>query len=422
MSDERQLYGLAEREHSAGYSPLPLANPLPREEFDDTSAPAPDDRYRPISPSEAAEAPADSRNRPVLPDETPPAEPPPVVRDYSWVGGEHAGEPMDPRQTVSSEQAAFDLANQREAEALAAKNAADAELQQVLDQLKAGDQQPAPDQVAASQQPEPPVQPQAEQTPESRVAEALKDPAVLNAVREEVGRYEQQAAQAKQAWESAAKNNAELLIANLAARHPELRIGFEHWPTVLTNLAASNPQRAQQITSELQSTRQIFEQALQAEQNRTQQQQQQMHQYAETARKNFQIAARTADADFDGWCKSEGITDSQLADLKKEALVMLRETGMTDEQISAEYNSNWMLRNAGAQRILADAARYRLSLRNLSRKVSHPVPPSQHPGGGRSDFADARDYNTRDLSNKLSHTGSIRDAAALLNARRSRGR
>jgi hypothetical protein len=411
---EQQLYGLEEREQSAGWEKMPLANPIPKETWDGP-APALDDKYSGISPQEAAEVLVQQRSQPVEETREPTVtEPPPIPVQYLQQFGENAGERMPEHQTVSPEQAAHDLASWRENIGKSIEDAEQKTIRDAIDALR-GEQQPVAEPQA--QTPEAPVQPQPEQTPENRVAEALKDPAILSAVQEQVGRYEQAAAQAKQAWESAATSNANLIIANLAARHPELRIGFEHWPTVLTNLAASNPQRAQQLTSELQATRQIFEQALQVEQNRQQQYQAQAQQYASAAAQRFNSAAKAADADFQEYANAQNVSGEQLKAIRAEAMSMLRES-MTDEQIAAEYNSNWLFRSAQSQRILMDAARWRLSQKTLAQKISRPVPPVQRPGSTLDRVGD-EDITMRALNQQLERSGHWKDAAKVLVQRRA---
>src|SRR5215831_12331283 len=109
MSD--QLYGHEEREQSMGYAPMPLANPLPKENWDEpASAPDP---YQPLSPKQAAELLRDPANRPIHHEE-PATEQPPTPVQYNHVSGERAGEQMPDNQVVSAEQAAHDLASYRE--------------------------------------------------------------------------------------------------------------------------------------------------------------------------------------------------------------------------------------------------------------------------------------------------------------------
>jgi hypothetical protein len=420
-----QLYGLEEREHSAGYSPMPLAHPLPREEFD-TPSPAPDDKYSALSPQEAAKELVQNRafqpDQPTEDRELPPVEEPAIVRQYSRQGGEHAGETMPANETVSAEQAAHDLFLAREQDALATKTAADAELRQAVDALRADQQQPVAEQPAQPEVPQPEAQP-AQEDRNQKIQRMLQDPDFLAAAQESIQAQAQQAEQARQTYEQAVLQNANVTLANISARYPELRnVGLDQWPTVLQTLQTSNPQRFQQISQELQGTRANLEQAAQVMASQQQQYQQQLNQAASTAAQRFNAAARDADADFSDYAKAQNVSDGQLKEIRAEAFAMLRES-MTVEQIAAEYNSNWLFRSAQSQRILMDAARYRLAQKNLAKNAAQkPVPPVQRPGQGRADFVDARDASTRELSAKLTHDGTLKSATELLIARRQNRR
>jgi hypothetical protein len=423
-----QLYGIEETERSQGWERMPLANPIPKETFDDTSAPAPD-QYTPLSPKEAAEALADERNRPVMPDEAPVPEEPAIVREYTHQRGEHSGEPMDLRQTVSAEQAAHDLFLAREQDALATKTAADAELQQVVDQLR-GDQQQQP--VAPEHQSKATVDAAAQAelaaveqaaSGDDEVARALQNPRVLAAVEQQVSQYQQQAEQARQTYEQAVLQNANVTLANISARYPELRnVGLDQWPTVLQTLQTSNPQRFQQISQELQGTRENLTQAAQVMARQQQDYQAQLRQSATRAVENFNRFGADADASFDEFAKREGISGAHLKEIRSEALTMLRESGMTDQQIAEAWNSDFRFRSFPAQQTMMWAALYRMGRRGLAQKVAPKVvPPVQRPGVS-GQFVDAKDYSTQQLSARLTHSGSLKDATALLQARRQNKR
>jgi len=416
MSD--QLYGIEETERSQGYTPMTVVNPLPRESFDE-AGPAPDP-YTPLSPAEAAQELNEKRSQPQeQAAELPVPDEPAVVRSYSQQFGEHAGEPMPETQTVSAEQAAHDLFLARQADELATKTAADAELQQVVDQLRGDKQQPEPQ----AQTPEAPVQPQPEQTPETRVAEALKDPAVLAAMNEHITQHQQQATKAQQAYEAAVLQNANVTLANISARYPELRnVGMDQWPTVLQTLQTSNPQRFQQISQELQGTRENLTQAAQVMARQQQEYKAQVDQAVTRAMENFNRAAQDADASFNEFAKREGISNAHLKEIRSEAFAMLRESGMTDQQIAEAWNSDYHFRSFPAQQMMMQAALYRMGRRGLAQKAARaPIPPVQRPGVS-GQFVDAKDYSTQQLSARLTHSGSLKDAHQLLVARRQNKR
>ena len=427
MSDE-QLYGIAEREHSAGYSPMPLANPLPREEFD-TSAPAADDPYRQISPTEAAEALVQQRSHPVEETREPTAEElPAVVRDYTRQGGHHSGEPMPSNEVVSPEQAAFDLATVREQDALAAKVADETELQKVIDQLRAGDQQPQQpvaepqQQQQAAQQAE--IPPNASSPPDDEVAQALRNPKVLAALEQQVSQYQQQAEQARQQFEAGLIENTRMALAGLVSHFPELSgVPPQGLAVAIQTIHKTAPDRGaaisrylEGVSSLLANTAQVVERQ---RQEAAQTQQKQIRQYTAEYQRQFQAGAKDADANFDDWRRSENISDSQLESIRKESLAMLEDYGLTKEQIAREWSTSSLFRSFPSQRLMADAARYRLSVKGLRKAVARPVPPVQRPGSP-SDRASEGDYELTALSQKLDKSAHWKDAAALLHARRAR--
>jgi hypothetical protein len=420
-----ELYGREEREHSAGYTPMPLVSPIPKENWDDTSAPAPDDTYRPISPAEAANELLQKRSQPdqQTDREPPPVEQPPIPVEYLQQFGENAGQRMPDNQVISAEQAAHDLARWRESVGQTIEDAERQQLQETVDALRGEQQQqPVAEQQAAQPQETQPEQPVQEDR-NQKVQRMLQDPDFLAAAQEQIATQTAQAEQARQTYEAAVLQNAHVTLANISARHPELRnVGLDQWPVVLQTLQASNPQRFQQISQELQGTRDNLTQAAQVMERQQQQYQAQMHQAASQMQQRFNNAARDSDASFEEYRKAQGISDAHLKEIQKEAFAGLRESGMTDEQIATAWNTDWTLRSFPAQRMMMESALYRLGKRGLAQRVApKPVPPVQRPGSPQ-EIASAKDYSTRELSAKLSHSGSLKDAAALLQARRANKR
>jgi hypothetical protein len=53
---------------------------------------------------------------------------------------------------------------------------------------------------------------------------------------------------------------------------------------------------------------------------------------------------------------------------------------MSQDQINWQWNNNAMFRSFPAQKMMADAARYRIAQRGIQSKAHHPVPTVQRPG------------------------------------------
>src|SRR5262249_51965904 len=190
-----------------------------------------------------------------------------------------------------------------------------AEIKRAIDQLRSGDQQqPAPEaqQIPQAQ----PVEQPAQQPPANidlEVWQALQsNPKLLNAVSEmqalaanHIAFTEQEGARkleaAQRQYTDGIMQNAQLLVAHIQARNPELRVPIENWAAVIQSLGQSNPTRAQQIQTELLNTQNFFNQAAQAETVRQQAAVQQLQQQQAMARYQWEQAAADADAKYDDW-------------------------------------------------------------------------------------------------------------------------
>jgi hypothetical protein len=85
------------------------------------------------------------------------------------------------------------------------------------------------------------------------------------------------------------------------------------------------------------------------------------------------------------------------------------EYGLSDNELAQLWH-NSILRSAAAQRVLADAARYRLAKRSASKPAARPIPPVQKPGNAMP-VAKATP-RLRELDSKSSL--SVKEAAELL--------
>ena len=257
MSDE-QLYGQEEREQSAGYAPMPLANPIPKEEFDDTSSSALDDKYSGLTPEEAAALRNEQRMRPEESGEPVVTEQPPIPVKYTQQVGENTGQPMPENQTVSPEQAAHDLASWRETVGQTLQDAQDAELQKVIDQLRAGDQQQPVAEQQPQAQPEVP-QPQAA-SGDDEVQRALSSPKVLAAIEAQVGQYQQAAQQAQQQYENAVLENTKMALAGLVSNFQELAgVPADGLATAIQMIHRTSPERGKAISNYLQNVSSLLQ-------------------------------------------------------------------------------------------------------------------------------------------------------------------
>jgi hypothetical protein len=401
---EPKGYGIDAIERGQGYEPMRPAHPIAPPDVD------------PIDGSVASEA---------LRQDAPHEAPAPIPVTYLEQAGERAGQKMPENQTVSLRQASADVARFRETVGEQIKSAEDQELARVIDELRAGDPQPAADMPQEQQaQPDAPValdkQFQPEQAPaaEDPVAKALQDPAVLNAVQQEVGRYAAQAEQMAQSYAAITATNAQSAYANLLASFPEVQnVRHDQLQTALQVLAQSSPEKAQAITRHIETVNRLTHEAQLAQAANQQAQQ-------TRARQEFARAAQSADADLESHVKAQGISDEQFGELQKEARAMLHEFGVTDQEMAWRWNNDPAFRSLPAQMMMMDAARWRMAQRGIKEKVTRPVPTVQRPGAGSIERGSEADYRFKSMNAKIDSTqgrDQIRAAAEYVAARR-RGR
>jgi hypothetical protein len=392
--EEPTLYGKQSVEASQNWSEMPLANPISKESGEA------------IDGSELSES--------LRTNQAQVAEPIPV--QYLEQRGERAGQPMAENLSISAEQGASDLNRFRETigeqiEAFETKQIADA-----IDQLRAGDQQQQAqpvEQQPQTPQPEAQVQPQA--PADDEVAKALQNPRILAAVQEHAQQYAAQADQIAQRYIQATAVNAQSAYANLLASFPEVaNVRPDQLGTALQVLAQSNPERAQTIQRHVETVTRLTQEAQRA----------QAAQYAarqQEYQRQWDVAAKSHDAEYEAFAKAN-FSDEQNSEIRNEASAMLREF-MTDEQIAGEWNSNSLFRSYAAQRLMADAARWRISQRALSGKTVRPEVPKVQRPGSPADRPSASEYEFQSLNDKVNRTTGreqIRAAAALIAARRAR--
>ena len=99
---------------------------------------------------------------------------------------------------------------------------------------------------------------------------------------------------------------------------------------------------------------------------------------------------------------------------------MLKEMGFSDGELGALWSGqrDISLRDHRIQLLIRDGLRYREAQKAAKSPNPRPVPQVQRPGPAPARNADA-DGRVKDLTERLNATGNVRDAAALLAARRA---
>lgn len=119
--------------------------------------------------------------------------------------------------------------------------------------------------------------------------------------------------------------------------------------------------------------------------------------------------------------KAPEMKDStKAAALAKSARTMLESIGFTDTELGSLWSGSdkLSLRDHRTQLLIRDAARYRDAQAQVAKPLPKPVPQVQKPGVSRpAGAANADEVGA--LTKRLEQTGSVRDAVALLRARRA---
>jgi hypothetical protein len=275
------------------------------------------------------------------------------------------------------------------------------------------------EQHALQQEQQPEAQAQPEITPQPttelpgidpEIVEAIqRSPKLLATLQEEALRVQQTVQGAEQARQHAAAVVAQATQAALNATigmYPELAgVPGDQVHNVLRAVQQNNPARYNDIVSHLARVDQISQanQRIRAEQEAVAQQQN-------------AAWAKSQDDLYDAATKDD--SPEMRNKIGAEALSMLKEYGATDDDIRQAWNSPGPFRSAIGQRILRDAAAYRLSRREVGQKLDRSVPPVQRPGTSqRGSYAESEIAAAREAF--LKNPDDPRLAARFVSAKRS---
>lgn len=214
---------------------------------------------------------------------------------------------------------------------------------------------------------------------------------------------EQQIEQARQQYEAGLVTMQQALQANLAGEFADIKtmadvskMAAEDWPRYIRWDAAQKQLAA------------VAEEKRQADARQHQEAQQKLVSFAnEQDRLFIEHAPEMAD-------KTKQAAESDAA------IKVLKDIGFTDEEMAASWNGaeKFSLRDHRMQLLIRDAYRYRAAAVKAKAPDPKPVPTVQRPGVSRPSGAANADQ-VQALTSKLEKTGSIKDAAALLRARRA---
>lgn len=104
--------------------------------------------------------------------------------------------------------------------------------------------------------------------------------------------------------------------------------------------------------------------------------------------------------------------------------MLIDDVGFTDQEVSAWWTGQPMsLRDSRVQKVFVDAFAYRKAKAGVKEasETRKPVPPVQRPGTA-SNRGESQNVQAKILSDRLTKSGKLEDAVALLNARTARRR
>jgi hypothetical protein len=115
------------------------------------------------------------------------------------------------------------------------------------------------------------------------------------------------------------------------------------------------------------------------------------------------------------------VPPAQMRAIEAEIPAMLSEMGIDPLEFLKAGNESKFLRTAAAQKVLVDAARYRMIMSAKVSAASRPVPPVQRPGTSQPEpSASTRDW--ANASSQFNKNPSVKNAAALIAAARKGAR
>lgn len=235
-----------------------------------------------------------------------------------------------------------------------------------------------------------------------RLKDALNDPNVRQAIASEFGRLEV----VRREYAKALDIAGGMLRESLVAQFPELKSETaEQFQAALNKLAEEDPSRyanARALTDRLT--------AVQAAQQLDQQHRQ------EDERRAFVDYAKEEDGKFDAMLKNE--KPEAVQRVANEVIAYAEELGVPRDQFLQLCRTERIMRNAAFQKMMYDAASYRLLQRARNEVTRKEVPPVQRPGASVDAKTNANDSELRALSARFASNPSPRAAAEVLMAQR----
>lgn len=345
------------------------------------------------------------------------ADRPVMVREY--VDG--AGKRAAPNEAVSLARAARDHVRVRAAEARASQDRSSEQLARQVDALRATVQANDPSAAGFYGFEDVDGQPSAgkadgtdagaagevrgEDTSDRLAPElerALQHPQVLQAIEERIADVEKD----RRSYRDGLAAAVQIAQSTFLAQFPEFSgLTPDQLPAALEKMSREDPAKLARVQAAVATSEQLLAQQAHQQQRDT-----------EIGRQNFQKFAQNEDARLEVMLKGEPKSVQQA--VAAEILLAAKETGIEPAELSRLFQNEPVMRNATFQRMMYDAAKYRLMMKSKDTIAARPMPPVLRPGIATSP-AERDRSDLRTLSARLSSSGDLKDAVALYQARRS---
>lgn len=304
--------------------------------------------------------------------------------------------------SLTVEQAAKLLSNEHNAEAEDAEKARDDALRAAVDKQRGVE--PEAKSTEAKPEAAPEAQPAREGELDPEIEKALSNPRVQAALSQHVAETETK----RQEYVAGFDTATQIATASMLSDFPELlHIPAEQRAAALQAMHFQEPARYAKLMT-------AYNNCVQA----IQQQDMAHRQEAQAKQGRFQEYAKAEDAKFSALITSESKeTMDAIPKLIHEALI---EYGADPAEFGRLGLQSEFLRSAAAQRLLVDAAKYRQITKASKAVSSRALPHVQRPGTTRS-ASERRGDDVGSLDRRLSQSGNIKDAVALMAAKRKAG-
>ena len=238
----------------------------------------------------------------------------------------------------------------------------------------------------------------------SELEKALQHPQVLQAIEEKISEAET----ARQSYREGLEAATQIAQMSFLSQFPEFAgMPPEQVPVALEKMSREDPAKLARIQAAVAASEHLLSQR--AQERRSQ---------AEASRQHFQRFATGEDARFEAMMKDEPVSVRQV--VATEIMAVAKENGIEPAELNRLFHTEPVMRNAVFQRMMYDAAKYRLMIRAKDAIAAKPVPPVLRPGVAMASAERSR-ADLRALNARLSSSGDLKDAVALYQARKSDG-